>query len=198
MADAHISPGAPRAAPSESRTRLVYATGVEGLFLRALKDRLTPELKAKIRAEGVDLEKKLALGYPLDVWIRCVDAAAQVLYPTLTLEEAHWTLGADFIRGYAETMIGRAMFGVLRLLGPMKAIAQLERSFRTGNNYVRTSFIELSPTSAEVWIAGVEGQPWFNAGIMLEGGRRIGAKNLRVEILHCAGDEATYRVSWDA
>lgn len=167
------------------------------MFLRALRDRLTPELKAKLRSEGVDLDKKLAPGYPVDVWVRCVDHASQSLYPSLKFADAQWKLGEDFVRGYAETTIGHAMFGVLKLLGPMRAVARLERSFHSGNNYVRTSFTELSPTSAQVWMAGVEGRPWFNAGIMLEGGRQMQTKNLHVEILECVGDEATYRVSWE-
>ena len=198
MGDPRVSPSASSAPRPEDRPRLIFASSFEGLFLRALSDRLTPELKAKLRSEGVDLDKKLALGYTLDVWVRCVDDAAAALYPTLPIPDAHWKLGEDFIRGYAETTIGHAMFGVLKLLGPMRALARLERSFHSGNNYVRTSFTELSPTSAQVWMAGVDGRPWFNAGILLEGGRRMGMKNVRVEILQCIGDEATYGVSWEA
>src|SRR5512145_3020631 len=129
MSEPHVSSSASSAAPSESRPRLIFSSSFEGMFLRALRDRLTPELKAKLRDEGVDLDKKLAPGYPLDVWMRCVDHAAQALYPSLKFGDAHWKLGEDFVRGYAETTIGHAMFAVLKLLGPMRAVARLERSF---------------------------------------------------------------------
>jgi uncharacterized protein (TIGR02265 family) len=193
---------APNSAPSATRsralpTKIVFAGTFEGFF-RSLRDRLTPELKAKLRAEGLDLDKKLAPGYPFEVWVRVVDVVAEGLYSGLSQAEAHWKLGEDFLRGFAETVIGRAMFGVLRLLGPMKAFARMERNWRSGSNYVETKFTALNPTCAEVWMTGVDGRPWFNAGIILEGGRQIGVKNLRVEIVRCVADEATYRVTWDA
>ncbi len=170
----------------------------ENLFLRALEGRVTPALKERLRKEGVDLDRRLAAGYPLEVWARCVDAAAELVYPTLGREAAQWRLGEDFIRGYAGTTLGRVAFGVLKLFGPMKSVARMEQNFRAGNNYVKTSFIELGPTSAELWLSDVHGQPWLNAGIICEGGRQVGAKNVRVEILQTTGSGCTFRVSWDA
>ena len=178
--------------------RVVFRSVVESLFLRALKGRVTPALKERLRAEGLDLDGKLAAGYPAEMWARCVDAAAQLVYPTLLREDAHWRLGEDYIRGYAESTLGRALFTLAKLAGPMKAIARMEQNFRHGNNYVKTSFVQLSPTSVELWLSDVRGQPWFTGGVLIEGGRRVGAKNVRVEILQTIGRGCTYRVCWDA
>jgi uncharacterized protein (TIGR02265 family) len=178
--------------------RVVFRMAFENLLLRALKGRVTPELKERLRAEGVDLDRKLAPGYPLEVWARCVNAAAGLVYPTLGRADAQWRLGEDFIRSYAESTLGRALFGVLKLFGPMKAVARMEQSFRSGNNFMKTSFVELGPTSAELWLSEVNERPWFNGGLLREGGRQIGAKNMRVEIIEMAGSGCRYRVSWDA
>ncbi len=178
--------------------RVVFRAVVESLFFRALKGRVTPALKDRLRREGIDLDQKLAAGYPAEVWSRCMDAAAELVYPELARKDAHWRLGEDLIRGYAESTLGRALFTLSKLAGPMRTIARMEGNFRHGNNYVKTSFVELSPTSAELWLSDVRGQPWVNGGILAEGGRRVGAKNIRVEILETTGSGCTYRVSWDA
>jgi len=177
--------------------RVVFRTVFEGLFVRALKGRVTPALKDRLRAEGVDLDRNLAPGYPVEVWARCVDATAAAVYPTLTREDAHWRLGEDFIRGFAESPLGRVAFTLLRLAGPMKAVARMEENFRSGSNFVKTRCTELSRTSVELWLSDVHGQPWLNAGIICEGGRHAGAKNVRVVVLSTDGTECTYQVSWD-
>ncbi len=178
--------------------RVIFRMAFENLFLRALKGRVTPELKERLRAERVDLDGKLAAGYPVEVWSRCLDATAELVYPELEREDAHWRLGEDLMRGYADSALGRVLFGLLKLGGPMKAVARMEQNFRSGNNYMKTSFVELGSTSAELWLSEVHERPWFNGGLLREGGRQIGAKNIRVEIIEMAGSGCRYRVSWDA
>jgi uncharacterized protein (TIGR02265 family) len=178
--------------------RVVFGTVVESLFLRALKGRMTPALKERVRAEGIDLDRRLAPGYSIEVWARCVDAATELVYPTLKREDAQWRLGEESVRAFAETPLGRVAFGLLKFLNPMTALRRMEQNLRTGNNFVKTRCTELNPTSAELWLSDVHGQPWLTAGTISEGGKLSGAKNLRVEILSTDGTECTYRVSWDA
>ena len=93
--------------------------------------------------------------------------------------------------------MGRAVFGILKLIGPMKGLQRMERNFRSGNNYVSTRFTQLGPTAAEVWVSDVHEHPGFDAGIILGGGKLLGAKNFAVAIAAVEGGSCTYRVSWD-
>ena len=88
------------------------------------------------------------------------------------------------------------MFGVLKVIGPKKALARMERNFRSGNNYLRTRFTELGPREVELWFSHLHGQPGFSGGIIRAGGQLIGAKDLRVEVVRVEGDAGVFRVTW--
>ena len=181
-----------------STPQVVFGQTVEGFFKRALRGRMTPELKQELRALGIAADGPFLAAYSIDVWMKGVRLTAATLYPELTFEQAAWRLGEDFVNGFAETTIGRAVFALLRLMGPMKALARIERNFRTGNNYITARFTQLGPTSAEIRLNEVHGEPWFNAGILKGGGKLVGAKDMVVEYTLPEGGGCTYRCRWDA
>lgn len=174
---------------------LVFSQTFEGLFDKALRNRMTPGLRDGLRALGVDVHA-LKPAYPVPTWTAAIELAAREIYPQLSTEAATWKLGEDFIQGYAETFIGRAMFGVLKVIGPKKALARMGRNFRSGNNYLETRFTENGPTDVELWFSEVHRQPGFNGGIVLGGGRLIGAQQMKIEVVRTDGREAVYRITW--
>lgn len=177
--------------------RFVFPQTFEGLFVKGLGPRLTADLKGQLRLAGIDFDQKLAPAYPADVWGAACRIAVEHVYAELPREQAERSLGRDFLRGYTETFMGRAMAMALKILPPMKVLERMQRSFRTGNNYLETRFKPLDRTAAELWLNETHGMPGFTAGILQQGGEALlGLQDLVVDIASADAHEAVYRVSW--
>src|SRR5690242_8988274 len=106
-------------------------------------------------------------------------------------------MGERMIDGYQESMIGRAMFSTLRLLGPRRMLQRAQKNFRSGNNYTEVRFTDVSPTSMELWFNEVdEVLRHFTVGLVLAGMRVGGAVEPQVELLHSDAKGCTLRASW--
>lgn len=177
--------------------RLNFAVFYEGLFLRALAQELTPRLKERARAVGLDLDRTLEPAYDAEKFGALVELAREEVYPGLPREKGLRELGRRFLRGYVDTGLGKAMALMMRAIGPMKTLARMERNFRTGTNYVETRFTELGKTHAQLWINEVHGVAGFFAGVLLAGAEVVGAENTEVKVVTTEGPSATFDVSWD-
>jgi uncharacterized protein (TIGR02265 family) len=147
-------PRASNTLPAQQRW-VVFDHTVEGLFLIALKGRLSSVATARLRAEGMDLSNKLLPAYPFATWKRCLEIAVMDLYGKLPRPEGYRRLGHDAVNGMCKTVLGRAMLGVTRLLGPLRALRRLDHNLHSADNYVRARLTELSPTWCEVGISEV-------------------------------------------
>jgi uncharacterized protein (TIGR02265 family) len=175
---------------------LIFEQTIEALFLRALHGRLTPDCKAKLRQAGLDVDQKLKPAYPLDAWMTYLRIASEELYPQEPLEQGTWKLGEAYIEGFRETMLGRAVLSLLRVLGPRRALMRATQNFRAGNNYTESKLNELGPGQFELWMNEVGRYPAFTAGIIHAGLRVAGAKDISVEMASYDGHACTYRISW--
>ncbi|HEX8701438.1 MAG TPA: DUF2378 family protein [Myxococcaceae bacterium] len=176
--------------------KLVFDHTVEGLFLRGLNGQVTPRLKEKLRQAGLDLDRPLLPAYPFEVWKRCIGLAAQELFPEASEPEAWRRLGERLVEGYRETVMGSAMFTLLKVLGPRRTLERAQKNFRSGNNYTEVRFTDVSPTVVDVWMNDTDLVSHFTRGAMQAGMRTSGAPELQVNILHSDGQGTTYRVSW--
>ncbi|QDE68873.1 hypothetical protein BHS07_19505 [Myxococcus xanthus] len=176
--------------------RLVFPPIVEGLFVRGLSGRVTPLLKEQLRSEGLDLDRPLLPAYSLESWIRCVTLTAKALHPHEPDEVAWRMLGERMIDGYRDTLMGRALLGVMKLLGPRRMLSKAQHGFRTSNNYTEVRITETGPTEAEVWLNEPGMLRYFKQGVMLAMSRAAGGVAASVDVRtfdeHCV----TYRVSW--
>jgi uncharacterized protein (TIGR02265 family) len=175
---------------------LVYEQTIEALFVRALGARLSPECRARLREAGLDVSQKLRPAYPFNSWMTFIRIAAEELYPGLPLPEATFKLGEAYVEGFRETMLGRAVMSLLRVLGPRRTVLRATQNFRAGNNYTETRVTEQGPARFEVWMNEVGPYPEFTAGIIQAGVRMSGAKELRVEMFDYDGHACTYRITW--
>jgi uncharacterized protein (TIGR02265 family) len=174
---------------------VVFGHGVEALFLRGLAGRLDAECLARLRQAGLDLEKRFLPAYDLELIERCVRIAATCAFPGRTEDEAMWLMGEAQVVGYRETLIGRGVFTVLKLLSPRQILERLAHSWRSGNNFTETRIIALGPTSYELWINRTAGAT-FSQGVVATAMRLAGHPQVKVEILGSEPPAATYRVSW--
>lgn len=179
--------------PSESD--VVFATAVESLYLRGLKDRLTPELRDAIRGLGIDLDRPLLPGYGLDTWAQALRVTAATLFPGRTLEQATAEMGRITFNSLRETTIGMALFPIFRLIGPRRVLQRMTRSLRNGSNFIETKVVAEADGEADVWFNRVR-EVGFYTGVLEAGVIAAGARDAAVTVHSRQGDEVVYRVRW--
>jgi uncharacterized protein (TIGR02265 family) len=176
---------------------MVFDHTVEGLFLVALRGRLSAATEARLRQAGLDLSKKLQPAYPFELWKQCLEIVVADLYPSLPCAEAWRKLGRAIVEGMSQRVMGRAMVRVSRLLGPLRALRRLDHILNSADTYVEARVTERSPTCVEVWINEVMGQPSYYKGILEASLVMTGAEVGQVELISLDGPGATFRVSWE-
>lgn len=167
---------------------------MDALLERCARD-LSPEGWAALARLGVERDKRLP-AYEFARWCETVAYLARALHPSLDAGEAEFRLGSDFIERYAQTLIGRALFAVLGLLGPRRVLGRMARSFRTGTNFTQADVSEETATSALLRIASIEPRARFTHGILARGLALAGIPTVQVQLESIDGDAAFFRVSW--
>jgi len=182
-------------APTE---KVVFDHTVEGLFLKALGKRLTPRIKERLREVGIDLQaKRLQPAYPFDSWMAALRIAADEVFPGVPEDRAMFQVGELMIAGYQQTVMGKALLGMMRVLGPRRILQRAQQSFRSGNNYTETRLTEVDATTVDVWVNHIGTYPTFTSGILYAGVSAAGGKQVEVQVLGFDGKEGgTYRVRW--
>lgn len=180
-----------------SHPPLIFNHTLQGLFARTFHQGVPAELKAQLRSVGVDLDKPLLPAYPVQTWCRCVELSAPVAFPRERRELAWRKLGERMIDGYQDSMIGSAMFSMLRLLGPKRMLQRAQKNFRTGNNYSEVRITEVSPNVLDLWFNETD-EPlrYFTSGLVLAGMRVGGAEEPQVDIVDKDAKGFTLRATW--
>lgn len=176
--------------------KLWFSAVIEGVFVKGLGERLTPALKADIKKAGIDVDK-LQPAYPLEVVHKAFDVVIPRLYADMPKEEALFELGRSSLRGYTETLLGRALLQILKLIGVRRSLLRMHTSMRSGNNFLETFSTVVSSSCVDLKFSDVSEMPSFYQGILEEGGRMAHAKNLRVSTLLSEPPAHVYRVEWD-
>lgn len=176
---------------------VIFAGAVEGLFFKGLGERVTPQLREALKVIGIDLSRALLPAYPRETWNTAIRLAAQHAWPQLEAGEAHVRLGRVLIEGFQQTLLGRALAGVAKVLGPMRTLARMRKNFRTGGNYNEVLLTPEGAKCALFWINEPALHPGYVQG-MLEGSLEIsGGKNSSVVVVSKDAQGTTYRVSWE-
>jgi uncharacterized protein (TIGR02265 family) len=175
--------------------KLIFSQTFEGIF-RALGPQLDPTLAERLRAVGIDPGQSLRPAYPLQVFLDAVRVIGEQRFPALAPAERDRSLGREFMDGYAQTMVGRAMVGMMRVIGPRRTLERLSRQFRTGNNFSETRLSERTPTQFELWCNQVSVPGWY-CGLLERGLEQAGAQGPRAELLQLDETGGTFRVTWE-
>ena len=181
---------------SRKPERLWFSQVIEAVFLKGLGDRLTPALKEELKTAGINLDK-LQPAYPMEVVTRAFAIVRASLYPGMSEEHALHALGLSSLRGYTETLLGKALLQILKLIGVRRSLLRMHTSMRSGNNYLETFSTVVSNTCIDLKFSDVSAMPSFYRGLIEEGGRMAHAKNLRVTSVASEPPGHTFRVEWD-
>ncbi|MCP3136166.1 DUF2378 family protein [Pyxidicoccus xibeiensis] len=176
--------------------KLVFEHTVEGLFVRGLVGRVTPALRERLKGVGVDLDRKLQPAYGFDTFCSAVRVAARELHPEVPEEVGYGLLGERMVDGYRETVLGRAAFGVIQLLGPRRALGRAQQMFRSGNNYSEIRLADVLPTEVHLWMNEAGTLRYFTQGALLAGLRATGAHQPQVAVQDFSEAHVTYRLTW--
>ena len=184
----------PKEVPLEQR--YVYAQVVEGLLAHGLSGRVSPRLKARLREAGVDLDRPLLPTYPVGLWLRCLHLIVEETWPGLPPEQAFPRLAAAHVEGYGRTLIGRAVYGVMRLLGPRRLVLRLPQTLRATDNYTRVELVERDATTFEMRMNSELPCPGYSESLFESLLRVGGAESPRATVLTQGGGSTTYLLTW--
>jgi uncharacterized protein (TIGR02265 family) len=176
--------------------RLWFSTVIEAIFVKGMGEKITPRLKEEIKKVGIDLNK-LAPAYPVEQVYKACKVVMPALFPGQSEAEALHQLGVSSMRGYTETLLGKALMQILKLIGVRRSLLRMHTSMRSGNNFLETSSTVIAGNIIELRFSDVSGMPSFYQGIIEEGGRMAHAKNLRVSTVASDPPGHTFRVEWD-
>ncbi len=173
--------------------KVIFQQVIESLE-RVLGQRLDAPLRQRYRDElGIDFSKRLP-AYPLETWNRAVRLAMEALQPGVEAKAAQKFLGRRVVETFRETLIGKALFAALRVLGPKRAVVRMTRNLRTSNNYTESTVEETEPGQYVVWLNQID-LPWFDEGVLEAGLQAAGAPGCVVEVMRHDEKGTTYQVN---
>lgn len=179
-----------------SEPRLVFAHTFEGLYEKALKERFTVDLRAQLKALGVDFDRKLDPAYPAEVWAKALELTARAVYPSLSLEDACDRLGWEMLHGFFDTTVGVLMRGIVKVFGPARTLERAGRTLRTGNNYTEVETKHLGGNKYEL----VFNEPAVTRdamrGCVRAGVELAGAKDVRITTTPLDERSVRFTVEW--
>jgi uncharacterized protein (TIGR02265 family) len=165
-----------------SPEHLIFGPTVEGLFVRGLGQKLTPELVSQLRAVGLDVEKRIAKAYPRQVISDAISIAARGLYPDVAEDEGWYRIGKHVVVGLKAQPLMSATVLALRVAGPRLTTKLLARTFRQTNNYMRVTLVEHARSHFELELWPSNAQPRYMQAVIEDMLNISGARQLVVAI----------------
>ncbi len=178
--------------------QLIYQNAVEGLFVKAFGKKMSPTLKKAIKAEGIDLDAPLKQAYPGEVVNRCTRLVRQHIYANEPDDDkAYYALGVAVLDGYFDTMLGRAMASVLRVIGFERVIDRLPQQMSSGTNYQHVTVQRTRPGEAIVHCSDCIPSAYINVGVLTRAFTHyFKAPEFKMEVVKVDETGATYRLNW--
>lgn len=177
-------------------TRVVFSSGFDSLFSKDFRKKVTPALKAELQAFGVNVDKPWLPAYPVETWAAVIASAAKHLYPDDSLPEASRKLGRSTITGFCETLLGQALFPLLRLIGPVRALERAARNYASTNNYTKVVLTRVAPTAFDFHLNEQHTLPQYDIGVIEEALAQLKVASPRVTLRNQDAEGFTMRIEW--
>ena len=173
---------------------LVFSQSFEAL-LRATGASLSAESKSRFRALGVDFDKRLLPAYPLDVWVNAMELGSSLLAPGEEKSLRHFALGKRMVDAYGETLVGRALLAVMRVIGPRRTIERMTRNLRSTNNYTESTLEVLPNGQLCVWCSRVVSTEFYR-GMFTRALECAGGQDVKVGLMSSDPTGSKFSVEW--
>ncbi len=123
---------------------------VAGLFEKGLAGAVTPELEARLAAEGIEL-RSLKPTYPYPTWVRGLELTASELYGGEVLADGLRKLGARVVRTVMDSGIVKGpMLSMGRFMGPKRVLKQIHNQPVRGADFLRIAVHERGKNHLEI------------------------------------------------
>ena len=156
---------------------------------------MSPTLATQFRDMGVNFER-LEPAYPLELWVRSLHLTMDTLHPGKPRDVASYEVGRRMVEAMSETMLGTALFSLLKVLGPKRGLMRMARNLRSSNNYSEATVLEVSPGNYELTLNMVN-YPQYYRGMLEAGMSLMGAREPRVSVLsYSESHDARFRVEF--
>lgn len=175
--------------------RLWFQNVVEGLFVRGLGPTLSATDKVALANVGLKLDKLLP-AYSEGVMLEALRIAGPLVLPRGNFEEQQHELGVRMVKGYFDTLLGKAMVGVVKLVGPERGISRLDRNLRTLTNYLNARIVTRAERSADVEVEPVGPLMHFIVGILHGSGSLDDDGKSGATLVSHSGEKCVVRLSW--
>lgn len=173
---------------------VVFAPGMEGL-IRALTPLANEPFWDDLATKGFDRWRPLLPAYPASAWLLVLEAGIGLL-PEKSRAEALEQLGGAAIEGFRQTLIGTALFQLLKLIGLERGLQRVTRSFRSGNNFLELELTSFTDGRAQLSAKNVMGVPEHFLGMLVAGCSAVGARSVQGRIVESSGSACTYELTW--
>jgi uncharacterized protein (TIGR02265 family) len=178
-------------------TRVVFGSGFEALFSKDFRTKVTPQLEKELSAVGVRLDRPFNPAYSVEVWSSVLSLCAKHLYADDSLPEAYRKLGRSTVVGFGETFMGKALFPLLRLIGPVRALDRAARSYASTNNYTKVVLTQISPTCFDFYLNEKHTLPEYDMGVIEEMLTHLHVPSPRVNLQAQDTEGFTMRLEWN-
>ncbi|MFL5353093.1 DUF2378 family protein [Archangium sp.] len=176
------------------KQKLVFDYTMQSL-LRVLGQPISPGHRTGLAALGVDPGQALLPAYPIETYSAVMGFITGQRWPGLSRDEAGFELGRAFMSAYRETLMGKAVYSVTRVIGPHRTLERMSRNFRSANNYTETRLRKVGPSTYELWFNHALSTGYFR-GLLTEALDKVGTPGLSVTLASSASGEATFRITW--
>ena len=177
---------------------VIFKHTVEAYIARVLLRRglLSLEFDRELKTLGVDASRPKEVS--LAVWLSMLRASAKRLSPGKAESDALEDLGREMLRGYCDGFVGKALFVVLRVMGPRRAMLRMMDNYRTADSVTTVKATELSASSIGLEFSSAFGIPSYVRGLLSETLVLLRVREPKVESLDLASGATMFTVSWAA
>ncbi len=176
---------------------MTYSSVVEGLLQHGLGGLVSPALRRRLSLIGLDVDRPLLPASPVKLWVHCLWAIIEDVYPGLPPEQAFRALGARTTEGYGKTVMGRAMLVLARMLGPRRVMQRLPQLLASADNWSRPEVLERGPRHFELRLNDDLELPGYVESVVETLLLQVGARNPRARMLERAHGGTLYEIEWD-
>jgi len=174
---------------------VVYKDAVFSI-VDGFRKELTPRIRERLLKEaGVD-EAAPKPSYPPSAQDATIKVFSEELFGKLSPDEATFELGRAAMKRYGDGPT-KALFPLVRMLGPMKFLKRMPAMFRQTNNFAEVTADVTGPTSYELEHSHAGAYPNYLRGVLQGSGEIIGLKRYTCTVLKYDGQRARYRITWE-
>lgn len=175
-------------------SKLIFSGSMEALLKVVQAGRISPETQRELTAMRIGPPHKLEPAYPAENWAKAVKLISADLFPGTDLFVQHRALGMATVLQFADTFMGKAMFGAAKIIGAKRCLSRMTHNLRTGANFIETRLTQLDEKTYELWINDVTDVPGFYAGLIGAGVDFIPGWPDRMEIKQRDGAGCLYEL----